>query len=257
MAGTDYRRPSVAGGPAIVLVNPQLGENIGTATRAMFNCGLTELRLVAPRDGWPSDKARSAASGADVVLDQARLFDTVEAAIGDLRHVYATTARDRDMVKRVVTPRQAAAELRAHIGEGRACGVLFGPERAGLLNDHVVLADTVISVPLNPAFSSLNLAQAVLIVGYEWFAAGDATRPVVLPTGDSEPASKKSLISLFEHIEEALDRTGFLRNAEKRPSMVRNLRNLLQRAHCTEQEVRTLHGVITSLAGPRDRSVKE
>jgi tRNA/rRNA methyltransferase len=257
MAGTDYRRPSVAGGPAIILVNPQLGENIGTATRAMFNCGLTDLRLVAPRDGWPSDKARSAASGADTVLDQARLFDTVEAAIGDLRHVYATTARDRDMVKRVVTPRQAAAELRAHIGEGRACGILFGPERAGLVNDHVVLADTVISVPLNPAFSSLNLAQAVLIVGYEWFTAGDATPPADLPTGDSEPASKTSLISLFEHLEEALDRSGFLRHAEKRPSMVRNLRNLLQRAQCTEQEVRTLHGVITSLAGPRDRPVKE
>jgi tRNA/rRNA methyltransferase len=257
MAGTDYRRPSVAGGPAIVLVHPQLGENIGTATRAMFNCGLTDLRLVAPRDGWPSDKARSAASGADAVLDKAQLFDTVEAAIGELQHVYATTARDRDMVKRVVTPRQAAAELRAHIGEGRGCGVLFGPERAGLLNDHVVLADTVISVPLNPAFASLNLAQAVLIIGYEWFTAGGATRPTELPTGDSEPASKKSLISLFEHLEEALDRTGFLRNAEKRPSMVRNLRNLLQRAQCTEQEVRTLHGVITSLAGPRDRSVKE
>jgi tRNA/rRNA methyltransferase len=257
MAGTDYRRPTMTGGPAIILVNPQLGENIGTATRAMFNCGLTDLRLVAPRDGWPSDKARSAASGADAVLDKAQLFDTVEAAIGEFQHVYATTARDRDMVKRVVTPRQAAAELRAHIGEGRACGILFGPERAGLLNDHVVLADTVISVPLNPAFSSLNLAQAVLIIGYEWFTADDTTPPAALPTGDSDSAGKKSLISLFEHLEEALDRTGFLRNVEKRPSMVRNLRNLLQRAECTEQEVRTLHGVITSLAGPRDRPVKE
>jgi len=223
----------------------------------MFNCGLTDLRLVAPRDGWPSDKARSAASGADAVLDQARLFDTVEAAIGDLQHVYATTARDRYMVKRVVTPRQAAAELRALIGEGRACGILFGPERAGLLNDHVVLADTVISVPLNPAFSSLNLAQAVLLIGYEWFTAGDTTPAAELPTGDSTPASKKSLISLFEHLEEELDRNGFLRNAAKRPSMVRNLRNLLQRAQCTEQEVRTLHGVITAFAGPRDRPVKE
>jgi tRNA/rRNA methyltransferase len=257
MAGTDYRRPSAAGGPAIVLVNPQLGENIGTATRAMFNCGLTDLRLVAPRDGWPSDKARSAASGADAVLDKAKLFDTVEAAVGDLQHVYATTARDRYMVKRVVTPRQAAAELRALIGEGRACGILFGPERSGLLNDHVVLADTVISVPLNPAFSSLNLAQAVLLIGYEWFTAGDATPPAELPTGDSAPASKKSLISLFEHLEEELDRNGFLRNAAKRPSMVRNIRNLLQRAQCTEQEVRTLHGVITAFAGPRDRPVKE
>jgi tRNA/rRNA methyltransferase len=252
MAGTDYRRPIVTGGPAIVLVHPQLGENIGTATRAMLNCGLTDLRLVAPRDGWPSDKARSAASGADAVLDQSRLFQTVEAAIGDLQHVYATTARDRYMVKRVVTPRQAAAELRALTGEGRACGILFGPERAGLLNDHVVLADTVISVPLNPAFSSLNLAQAVLLIGYEWFIAGE-TPSAELPTGDSAPATKKTLISLFEHLEEELDRNGFLRNAAKRPSMVRNIRNLLQRAQCTEQEVRTLHGVITAFAGPRDR----
>ena len=256
MAGTDYRRPIVSGGPAIILVNPQLGENIGTATRAMFNCGLIDLRLVAPRDGWPSDKARSAASGADAVLDRARLFDTVEAAVGDLQHVYATTARDRDMVKRVVTPRQAAAELRALAAEGRHCGILFGPERAGLLNDHVVLADTVISVPLNPAFSSLNLAQAVLIVGYEWFTAGDATPPAELSTGDSIPAGKQALISLFEHLEEELDRNGFLRNAAKRPSMVRNLRNLLQRAQCTEQEIRTLHGVITALAGPRERPKK-
>jgi tRNA/rRNA methyltransferase len=256
MAGTDYRRPIVSGGPAIVLVHPQLGENIGTATRAMLNCGLTDLRLVAPRDGWPSDKARSAASGADAVLDRARLFDTVEAAIGDLQHVYATTARDRDMVKRVVTPRRAAAELRALTCEGRACGILFGPERAGLLNDHVVLADAVISVPLNPAFSSLNLAQAVLLIGYEWLVAGDATPPAELPTGDSAPASKETLITLFEHLEEELDRNGFLRNAAKRPSMVRNLRNLLQRAQCTEQEVRTLHGVITAFAGPRTRPGK-
>ena len=253
MAGTDYRRPAMTGGPAVILVNPQLGENIGTATRAMFNCGLTDLRLVAPRDGWPSDKARSAASGADAVLDRARLFDTVETAVGDLQHVYATTARDRYMVKRVVTPRQAAAEMRALTGEGRACGILFGPERSGLLNDHVVLADTVISVPLNPAFSSLNLAQAVLVIGYEWFTAGDATPPVEVPTGDSAPASKKSLISLFAHLEEELDRNGFLRNAAKRPSMVRNLRNLFQRANCTEQELRTLHGVVTAFMGPRDR----
>jgi tRNA/rRNA methyltransferase len=256
MAGTDYRRPTATGGPAIILVAPQLGENIGTATRAMFNCGLTDLRLVAPRDGWPSDKARSAASGADSVIDAARLFDTVEAAIGDLQRVYATTARDRYMVKRVVTPRQAAAEMRDLAGQGISCGILFGPERSGLLNEHVVLADTVISVPLNPAFASLNLAQAVLIVGYEWFTAGDATPSAQLPTGDSVPASKAQLIELFAHLEEALDRTGFMRNAEKRPSMVRNIRNLLQRAHCTEQEVRTLHGVITAFAGPRGRPKK-
>jgi tRNA/rRNA methyltransferase len=254
MAGTDYRRPTIAGGPAVILVAPQLGENIGTAARAMLNCGLTELRLVAPRDGWPSAKAQSAASGADAVLDGARLFDTVETAVGDLQHVYATTARDRDMVNRIVTPREAASEMRRLTGEGRACGILFGPERMGLLNDHLSLADTVISVPLNPAFSSLNLAQAVLLVGYEWFTAGDATPREALRTGDSAPATKAELQRFFEHLEEALDRNGFLRNIEKRPSMVRNIRNLFQRAHCTEQELRTLHGVITAFAGPRDRN---
>ncbi|MGH7091855.1 MAG: RNA methyltransferase, partial [Stellaceae bacterium] len=169
MAGTDHRRARLSGGPAIVLVEPQLGENIGTAARAMYNCGLTDLRLVRPRDGWPNAKAQAAASGADPVLDRARLYDSVEAAIAELTRVYATTARDRYMVKRMLTPRAAATELRDFAAQGEACGILFGPERTGLLNVHVAAADTVVTVPLNPAFSSLNLAQAVLIVGYEWF----------------------------------------------------------------------------------------
>jgi tRNA/rRNA methyltransferase len=253
MAGTDYRRPTVTGGPAIILVEPQLGENIGTTARAMFNCGLTELRLVKPRDGWPSAKARAAASGADPVIDGARLFPSLEAATADLQHVFATSARDRDMVQRIVTPRLAAAEMRTLEAVGRRCGILFGPERMGLLNDHLALADTVVTVPLNPAFSSLNLAQAVLVLGYEWFTAGDATPADQLRTGDSEPATKEQLQRFFEHLEEALDDNGFLRNREKRPSMVRNLRNLFQRARCTEQELRTLHGVVTAFAGPRQR----
>ena len=253
MAGTDHRRRALGGGPAIILVEPQLGENIGAAARAMYNCGLTELRLVKPRDGWPSEKAVAMASGADVVLENVQLFDTVEAAIADLRHVYATTARDRYMVKRILTPRHAAGEIRRFVAAGEGCGILFGPERAGLVNDHVTLADTVLSVPLNPAFSSLNLAQAVLIVGYEWFTAGDAETGEALHTGQSRPATKQELLSFFEHLEEELDRSGFMRTAEKRPSMVRNLRNLFQRAQCTEQEIRTLHGVITAFAGPRER----
>src|SRR6266700_2812945 len=171
MAGTDRRQAGIGGGPAIILVQPQLGENIGTAARAMANCGLDDLRLVAPRDGWPSDKAVAAASGADRVLDKARLYPSVAAAIGDLGHVYAATARDRYMVKRELTPRRAAKEMRGFLAAGETCGVLFGPERTGLVNDHIALADTVLTVPLNPAFSSLNLAQAVLIVGYEWFTA--------------------------------------------------------------------------------------
>jgi tRNA/rRNA methyltransferase len=253
MAGTDRRREVISGGPAVILVHPQLGENIGMAARAMFNCGLTDMRLVKPRDGWPSAKAKQAGSGADPVLESARVFETLEEAIADLRHVYATTARDRYLVKRIVTPRQAAGELRLHVGEGRATGILFGPERMGLLTDQVALADTIISVPLNPAFSSLNLAQAVLLVGYEWFTAGDATPSEILPTGKSEPAGKKEYQSFFDHLEEELDRNGFLRNEEKRPSMVRNLRSLFLRAQCTAQELRTLHGIITAFAGPRDR----
>jgi tRNA/rRNA methyltransferase len=253
VAGTDRRRQRFSGGPAIILVAPQLGENIGTAARAMFNCGLTDLRLVKPRDGWPSKKAQAAASGADLVLDKARLFETVEAAIAGLTRVYATTARDRYMVKRVVTPRAAASEIRALMAAGEACGILFGPERTGLLNEHIALADTVLNVPLNPAFSSLNLAQAVLLVGYEWFASADDTPPARLVTGHSKPAPKERLIRFFEHLEEELDRNGFMRDPEKRPSMVRNLRNLFQRAECTEQELRTLHGVVTSFAGPRKR----
>jgi tRNA/rRNA methyltransferase len=253
MAGTNRRRAKLAGGPAIILVEPQLGENIGTAARAMYNCGLDDLRLVRPRDGWPNQKAQSAASGADPVIEKARLFDRVEDAIAELRHVYASTARDRYMVKRILTPRQGATEIRGLMAAGEPCGILFGPERTGLLNEHIALADTVLTVPLNPAFSSLNLAQAVLLVGYEWFGATDDTPPAQLVTGHSRPATKAELIRFFEHLEEELDRNGFMRNAEKRPSMVRNLRNLFQRADCTEQELRTLHGVVTAFAGPRNR----
>jgi tRNA/rRNA methyltransferase len=253
MAGTDSSREGVSGGPAIILVEPQLGENIGTAARAMMNCGLDDLRLVRPRDGWPSDKAVAAASGADRVLEKARLYPSVEAAIGDLAHLYAATARDRYMVKREVTPRLAAAEMCGFLGAGEPCGVLFGPERTGLVNDHIALADSVLTVPLNPAFSSLNLAQAVLIVGYEWFTAQTAPPPETLHTGHSRPADKAELIRFFDHFEEALVDSGFLRHPDKRPSMTRNLRNLFQRAQCTEQELRTLHGVITAFMGPRRR----
>ena len=253
MAGTDSSRAGASGGPAIILVEPQLGENIGTAARAMANCGLDDLRLVRPRDGWPSAKAVAAASGADRVLDNARLFPSVEAAIGDLAHVYASTARDRYMVKREVTPRRAALEMRGFLGHGEPCGVLFGPERTGLVNAHIALADTVLTVPLNPAFSSLNLAQAVLIVGYEWFTAQAEPPPETLHTGHSRPADKAELIRFFDHFEEALFASGFLRQPDKRPSMTRNLRNLFQRAQCTEQELRTLHGVITAFIGPRKR----
>ena len=254
MAGTNTSKEAVTGGPAIILVEPQLGENIGTAARAMMNCGLDDLRLVRPRDGWPNDKAVAAASGADRVLAKARLFRSVEAAIGDLPHVYASTARDRYMVKRELTPRRAAEEMRGFLAAGEPCGVLFGPERTGLVNDHIALADTVLTVPLNPAFSSLNLAQAVLLIGYEWYTARTESRPEHLHTGHSRPANKAELLRFFDHFEEALVDSGFLRHPDKRPSMTRNLRNLFQRAGCTEQELRTLHGIITAFMGPRQRA---
>ena len=250
-------------GPVIVLVEPQLGENIGMAARAMLNCRLTELRLVKPRDGWPSDEATAAAAGADEVVEGARVFDTTADAVADLERVFATTARTRDMTQRILTPRQAGAEIRDFMtgartgdqGEVKA-GVLFGREAKGLKNDDLALCDAVVMAPVNPAFSSLNLAQAVFCIGYEWLLAGfgdgkDGGGGRLAMKKETRPANKSELQSLFEHLEQELDASGFLHVKEKRPVMVRNIRNLLQRAHLTEQEVRTLRGIITSLAGNR------
>lgn len=242
------------GGPAIILVSPQMGENIGTAARAMLNCGLTDLRLVGPRDGWPNVKAERAAVGAFEMMPPVRVFEKTEDALQDLTYVYATTARDRKMVKPIVTARFAAAEAKEKIAAGGRIGFLFGAERMGLVNDDVALADALLTVPLNPEFTSLNLAQAVLLVGYEWFQAGDATPPSQLDTNGSPLATKEQLHAFFAHFERELDACGFLRNQEARPSMVRNLRNMWSRTHLTEQEVRTLHGVVkelTTLRVPR------
>ena len=254
MAGTDRKRlRPVGAAPAVILVEPQLGENIGFAARAMMNCGLRELRLVRPRDGWPSEKARAAASGADAVIERARVFDTLESAVADLRRLYAASARPRDMRKPVLAARAAAREIRRAIADGLPTGVMFGPERMGLTNDHVALADKVVAVPLAPGFSSLNLAHAVLIVGYEWHLAGAAAgRPG--PSGKPHrPATKKQLVSLFDHLERELDACGFLRVAAKRPIMVRNIRTMLARARLTDQEARTFHGMITELVKGRPR----
>ena len=248
MAGTDRSQAAAPDdGPVVILVDPQLGENIGAAARAMLNCGLGRLRLVRPRDGWPNPRAVASASGADAVLDAATLHDSTATAIADLERVYATTARPREMIKRVVTPRRAAAEMREAVAAGQGVGLLFGPERTGLLNDDIALADTVLSVPLNPVFASLNLAQAVLLVGYEWYQAGDATPETQLVTNATRPATKDELLNFFGHLERELDECGFLRNVEKRPSMVRNIRNLFQRAYLTHQEIRTLHGMVKEL----------
>jgi tRNA/rRNA methyltransferase len=248
-------REQSSGGPAIILVKPQLAENIGMVARSMLNFGLLDLRLVAPRDEWPNEKALPPSAGAGEVLESARVFASTAEAIAGLHFVYATTARVRDMVKTVATPECAAREIRKQAHAGRKCGILFGREAKGLANDDVALADAVLMVPLNPAFSSLNLAQAVLLVGYEWYRSGDETPGQALPIPkDTRPANKEELIQLFEHLEGELDACGFLRVKEKRPIMVRNLRNIFQRAQLTEQEVRTLRGVIKSLAEfPRDK----
>jgi tRNA/rRNA methyltransferase len=245
----SQRKDRFAAGPAIVLVEPQLGENVGTAARAMANFGLGDLRLVGPREGWPNDKARAASSGADHVIDTTRVFPTVEAAIADLGLVYATTARERDLAKDVAGPRQAAAKLAA-LDRGVKAGVLFGRERSGLTNDEVALADEILTLPVDPAFSSLNIAQAVLVVAYEWRVAMLGDEEVGLPfTGPNADvqAPKAALIRLFKHLESALDAVRFFRPPEKRPHMVRALRTMLQRARLSEQEVRTLRGVIAAL----------
>ncbi|MDP6351290.1 MAG: RNA methyltransferase [Alphaproteobacteria bacterium] len=251
MAGTDRTRAEAEAAavpaPAVVLIDPQLGENIGTTARAMLNFGLDDLRLVRPRDGWPSAKATSAASGADTVVDGARLYPSTEDAIADLAVVYAATARPRDMIKPVATAAAAAADMRAQARRGAACGVLLGPERTGLHNDDIALADAVLTIPTNPAFASFNLAMAALLIGYEWFKTGDETAGAALATGRTGAATKADLLGFFAQLESALDDCGFLRVMEKRPTMVRNIRNIFQRARLTEQEVRTLRGIVSGL----------
>lgn len=247
MAGTDKTETAIQGGPAIILVRPQLGQNIGMVARAMLNCGLTELRLVAPRDGWPNPDAEASAAGATEVLENAKVFPTTADAVADLQRVYATTARTRDMTNIVETPRQAAGGMKTAVASGQSVGVQFGPERAGLKNDDIALADTVIEVPLNPAFSSLNLAQAVLLIGYEWFQASDTSPAREMITAGNRVATKGELVNFFVRLEKSLEESGFLHPPEKTPIMVRNIRNMFQRADLTEQEVNTLHGIISAL----------
>ena len=235
--------------PAIVLVEPQLGENIGTAARAMANFGLSDLRLVNPRQGWPSDKARSAASRADHVIDGTRVLGSVNEAIADLGFVFATTARAREVAKPVIGPRPAVDKVRGLLAAGTGVGFLFGRERTGLTNEEVSLADEIVTLPVEPDFSSLNIAQSVLIVAYEWRLSGLGDEAAALPfDGDPPPpANKAELIHLFEHLEAALDAAGFFRPPEKRTHMMLALRAMLQRAGLTDQEVRTLRGAIASL----------
>ncbi len=254
MAGSDRSRRAVAaaapGGPVIVLVRPQLGENIGAAARAMLNFGLTELRLVAPRCPWPDRRAINTASGADAVLAEARLFPCTAAATADIRRVLATSARVRDMVKPTLSPREAAALLHEYRARGERTAILFGREKSGLDNDDVADAEALIIVPANPAYSSINLAQAVLLTAYEWFQAvpgADSAGGRLLRKG-AKAAERREIRDFFAHLEAELDACGFLYPPAKRPRMVRNIRNIFNRAGLTDQEVRTLRGIVAGLS---------
>lgn len=237
--------------PAVILVRPQLADNIGAAARAMANGGLFHLRLVAPRDGWPQERAWRTAAGADRILEAAQVFETVADAVAGLHRVLATCPRPRHVVVRTLTARAAASELREAGARGLHTGLLFGPERAGLDRDDLAHADALVRYPLNPAFASLNLAQAVMVMAYEWWTVADGTPPVVLATNETQVATKGELELFLRHLVAELDACGFLRNLPKRPGMVRNLRHLFQRGEVTAQELRTLHGVVTELARGR------
>lgn len=251
MAGTNTAKELQlnATPPAIILVRPQLGENIGMCARAMLNCAVTELRIVKPRDGWPNDDAISAASGAIALLENAKIFETTAEAVADLELVLATTARNREIAKDIHTITDAATMLRArNAGGAQKCGILFGPERTGLENDDIALSNAILNIPLNPGFSSLNLAQAVLLTCHAWLSA-DNPFDLTAPTNDENmtPATKGEIDNLVKQLEEHLDSAGFFRSPEQRPTILRNIRNYFFRSVPTTQEVRTLHGIFKSL----------
>ncbi len=249
MPGIDITRLArEKGSPVIILVEPQMAENIGTTARAMANFGMARLRLVAPRDGWPNGRAYPAASGANKILDEVELFATLDEAIADLTLAYAATARMHGQVKPVVGPREAVATMRPRVAGAETVGVIFGRERNGLLAEEVALADAILTYPVNPDFSSLNLAQAVLVLGYEWFTqAHDAALPFTMMER-SKPAAKAQFAAFYAMLERELDRVDFFRPPEKRDSMVVNLRNIIQRMNPSRQDLATLHGAISGIA---------
>src|ERR1700748_2545732 len=257
-SGTDKTKTGhELAAPIFILVEPQLGENIGMAARAMGNFALTRLRIVNPRDGWPNVHARRAASGADHILDYVELFDTVAQAVADCTLLFATTARAHDQAKPVVGPEGAAREIVAHGAQSSGeAGILFGRERAGLLNEEVAIANRIITFPVNPGFASLNLAQAVLLMGYEWFKLATAgALPFAMPER-SEPASQHQMQAFFDNLVRELDQVEFLRPAEKRDTMLVNLRNIFSRMEPTKQDMHTLHGVVMAIAEGRKGPAK-
>ena len=239
--------------PTVILVRTQLGENIGTAARAMLNFGLTELRLVAPQCGWPNAKAVNAASGAVEILNDLRIFPDLAAATADLHHTLATTARARELAKPVRSAQEAALDARGLLAQGRAVGLVFGPERTGLTNDELLLADAIVSFPVNPAFASLNLAQAVLLCGYEWYRqAGEGEPPpVAVPAETAAPATKAELAGLLDHLVRELDAVNFFRAETRRASLIRAIAVMLERRQWTVPEVHLMRGMVKDIAGGR------
>lgn len=238
----------ISSAPCIILVQPQLAENIGSVARAMLNFGITELRLVDPFQSPVSPEARRTAAGAHCVLENAHLYKTLEDALKDLQTVYATTARPRDMTKIVLSPGEACEDLVNLENQGIKTGILFGREKSGLTNDHLSYVGKVIEIPVNPQFGSLNLAQAVVVLAYEWRKTRENHPSSTLRISqDVAPARQEDLLHFFTRLESALDHTGFLSVPGKRPIMVRNIRNIFNRCHLTDQEVRTLQGILSSL----------
>jgi tRNA/rRNA methyltransferase len=242
--------------PAIILSHPQLGENIGAAARAMKNFGLSDLRLVNPRSGWPNPRADAVAAGATGILETARLFVDVKVALGDLHLVYATSARERGVTKHVLTPAEAARRLRLASARGEKTGILFGNERAGLDNEDISLADAVITIP-TAEFPSLNLGQAVLLMGYEWLKCADDRPPSRIEHGAGQrKPTREEMFQLFEHLEGELLASGFLFPPDKQPPMIRHIRALLHRSRLTYQEVQTLRGMLVALTRGKHRRTK-
>ena len=237
--------------PIVVLVRPQMAQNIGTTARAMANGGLFHLRIVAPRDGWPQPNAYAAASGADAILDAAQVFPDIPSAIADCHRVLGTCPRPRHVIVPILDARAAAAELRAINARALRVAVLFGPERAGLESDDLAYCDTLVRYPLNPQHNSLNLAQAVMILAYEWWMQAEAAPAREFQTNGTRVATKGDLEAFLTRLIAELDAAGFLHNPPKRPGMIRNLRHWFERGEVTEQELRTLHGVVTELSRGR------
>ena len=233
--------------PVFVLVRPQMGENIGAAARGMWNFGLERMRVISPRDGWPNERAVALASGAGRLLDHAGLYEDVAGAIADCTYVFATTARPRGMTMPIVTPEHAMVQARAILAQGGRVAVLFGPERAGLENDDIARANAVISVPVNPDFPSLNLAQCVLLCAYEFRRAGDDTPPEVMEMAGTDFAHGAEIAALGDHLEARLDEAGFFFPPGKAASMKRNLRQIWSRLPLTRSDVQTLHGIFRQI----------